>query len=98
MPRDTEGCKAYTGIDYNTFLGIPTGSNTYPKQGQIQAFQTGPIDRDPNRAKYKDPITTILPSKEASAPLFPLLKRKSNRTFRAFSSVSRGASTFANPH
>jgi len=41
MPRDTEGCrayavrKAYTGIDCSAFLGIPTGSNAYPKQGQI---------------------------------------------------------------
>ena len=96
MPRDTEGCRAYiirranVGIDYSIFLRIPTGSNTYPKQGQIQAFQTRPIDRDP--------ITTILPSKEASAPLFPLPKRKSNRIFRIFSLVSRGALTFANPY
>jgi len=62
MPRDTEGCRAYAvrranaGIDCSAFLGIPTGSNAYPKQGQMQAFQTGPIDRDPVTSIWKDNI------------------------------------------
>ena len=38
----------------------------------MQAFQTGPIDRDPNRAKYKDPVTTDTLSSYYGTTLFTL--------------------------